>query len=286
MRCAVIADVHGNLEALKAVLNDIGIADEIWCLGDVVGYGPEPAACVEIARERRMRCIAGNGDWQAIGKLGFESTTPRLVFDSSGWTGEQLHAAQVSFLDVLPEQLEAGPDGSVLLVHSSTADPLGRVTRLLASRLTTAEAARPNFAVMETPYCLIGHNHLPLLFFETRQAGEAVVTQQDFSPGQPVTLGRDRFIMNVGAVGQPRDGDPRAAYVLYERDDHTHAETLTLRRVPYDIEATQRKLRSTSLPPDVVRFLALALERGASPSSLARQEGHPLGEGIGTSASQ
>jgi len=285
MRCAVIADVHANMDALRAVMEDAGDVDEIWCLGDLVGYGPEPAECIAVARERAMLCIAGNADWVSTGKLQFPPHHPRLVAEVCSWTGDQLSPSCRTFLNALPESLQVGYESAFLLVHSSPSDPVGH----LGTRMTTPEAAEANFAVMRTPYCLVGHLHTPLGFRAVPEANgasdEIVVTQMEFVPEHPIVLGPERVIVNVGAVGQPRDGDPRAAYVLYERDERTHVETLTLRRVVYDVGATQRKLRATTLSEDLVRYLTLALERGANASGLARADNHRLGEGVGARVS-
>jgi len=232
MRVLVISDVHANLEALTAVLADAADDyDAVWSLGDAVGYGPDPAACVQRLLTLPLVAIPGNHDWGAIGKLDLEqfNEDARLA---NLWTSERLSAAARAFLESLPEtRIEAG----VTLAHGSPRAPVWEY-------LLYASAARVNFDYFETWLCLVGHTHVPAIF---RLDGEgrchAVVPPE----AQRIQLDEQRYILNPGGVGQPRDGDPRAAYLLLDVEERI----IEFRRVAYDFAETQRKMRAADLPP-------------------------------------
>jgi predicted phosphodiesterase len=258
MRCAIISDIHGNLDALEAVLADAGPVDAIWCLGDLVGYGPEPNACVEALRQAGALCVAGNHDWAAIGKMDTADFNPEAS-EAALWTGAQLSPEHRDYLRDLPTQLSAGPSAEFTLVHGSPRDPVWEY-------LTHLSAARLNFPFFQTPYCLVGHTHVPLVFQQPwpddrAEEYETLVPE----PGQPLTLGPRRLIVNPGSVGQPRDGNPEASYMLYEppgKDDgngetgrRAGRGTLTLRRVTYPIASVQQKMRQAGLPSRLIMRL-------------------------------
>ncbi len=233
MRYAILADIHGNLEALTAVLGDIeqqGGADEIWCLGDIVGYGPEPSACLEILQRCQHVAVAGNHDLAAVGKLDVSFFNP-LAAAAIAWTTQHLSAADNHYLEHLPLTLEKG---DFLLVHGGPAEPA------LEYIMSTSIANR-NLAFFKSRYCLVGHTHAPALFKEEE---DGTCVSGRFSTAVGLVLGQDRMIINPGAVGQPRDGDPRAAYALYD----TEGRIIRLHRVEYDITATQRKMMKAGLP--------------------------------------
>ncbi len=232
MRCAILADIHSNLSAFTAVLDDIrqrGGADELWCLGDVVGYGPEPHQCIERLRHEKHVCVSGNHDLAAIGKIdtsGFNA----LAAAAASWTAWQLTPEDRLYLKGLPLTIEVG---NFTLVHGSPRDP---VMEYILSAYTACE----NFAFFKSRFCLVGHSHA-LAVFQYR-AGSC--SSDELSPDAELKLGEDRLIINPGGVGQPRDGDPRASYAIYD------SATLVLRlyRVPYDIAATQTRMMQVGLP--------------------------------------
>ena len=226
MRCAIISDIHGNLDALQTVLADAGEVDALWCLGDLVGYGPEPNACVDLLRGRGAVCVAGNHDWAAIGKMDTADFNPEAS-EAARWTGAQLSPENLAYLEGLPTQLVTGAEGESPRPRQPARSGLEYLTHLSAARL--------NFSYFQTLYCLVGHTHVPLVFqhpLPVAPAGpagpagdgvppdpvdrsteyETIVPQ----PGLPFALGANRLIVNPGSVGQPRDGNPDASYMLFE----------------------------------------------------------------------
>lgn len=239
MRCAIIADIHANLAAFKAVLADIEQkenVDELWCLGDIVGYGPDPSQCIELLRKLKPVCVVGNHDLAAIGKLELSYFNPYAA-TACQWTAGQLSAADIRYLGDLPLTVDRG---DFLLVHGSPADPV------LEYVMSTSIAAR-NFELFQSPYCLVGHTHVPAAFRE--EDGSCISV--NLSPGIGLVLGKHRMIINPGGVGQPRDGDPRASYAIYDSEGHI----LRLYRVPYDIGATQDRMMQAGLPIHLITRL-------------------------------
>jgi predicted phosphodiesterase len=256
MRCAILSDVHGNLEALEAVLADAGSVDQLWCIGDLVGYGPQPNECVALLRARGALCVAGNHDWAAIGKMDTADFNPEAT-EAAVWTGAQLSAENRAYLTELPEQVQAGAAGEFTLVHGSPRDSIWEY-------LTHISVARLNFDYFQTPYCLVGHTHVPLVFQrplpQDSPPNYLTIVPAD---GTPLVLGGHRLIVNPGSVGQPRDGNPQAAYMIYESSEQkprgggppAREATLTLHRVPYPVTAVQDKMRAAGLPPRLVMRL-------------------------------
>lgn len=239
MHYAILADIHANLAAFEAVLGDIekkGGVDEIWCLGDVVGYGPDPSRCIELLREYNHVCVIGNHDMAAIGKMDLSYFNPYAA-TACQWTAEQLSEDDVAYLEGLPLTLEKG---EFLLAHGSPAEPA------LEYVMSSSIAAR-NFEFFELPYCLVGHTHVPAVF---KEDGDGCVSI-NFSPGIGLVLGASRMIINPGGVGQPRDGDPRASYAIYDSEGHV----LRLNRIPYDIAATQDRMMEAGLPVHLITRL-------------------------------
>lgn len=240
MRHAIIGDVHANLAAFEAVLEDMearGGFDELWCLGDLVGYGPDPHACIELLRRYRHICVAGNHDLAAVGRID-ASDFNREAALACEWTTRQLSGEDVDYLQGLPLRLERG---DFTLVHGSPRQPVWEY-------LTSAAAAHDNFPYFGTDYCLVGHSHIPLVF---RQGGDGrCYGEQTHSEISLPTKGQ-RLIVNPGAVGQPRDGDPRAAYAVY----HSDSRIVYNYRVTYDVTATQKRMMENKLPlPLVLRL--------------------------------
>ena len=237
MRYALIADIHANLTAFTAVLDDIklkGGVEEIWCLGDVVGYGPDPHQCVELLRQYNHVCVAGNHDWAAIGKLDTSNFNPDAAV-ACRWTAQQLTPEDVKYLESLP--LVTQKD-NFTLVHGSPREPIWEY-------LMSTSSAKENFAYFQSPFCLVGHSHVPLAF---RYGDDGVCSFSSFSPYAGLILGRNRLIVNPGGVGQPRDGDPRASYAIYDSE----RKMVRLYRVPYDIDATQVRMVRHNLPMRLV----------------------------------
>jgi predicted phosphodiesterase len=235
MRCLVLSDIHSNLEALEAVLDDAGQVDLVWCLGDTVGYGPDPNACVELLRSLSPVCIAGNHDWATLGNLDLQDFNPDAR-DANLWNRQQLTPGNLNYLEALPNLVV---EGQFTLAHGSPRHPIWEY-------IIYTSTARTNFDHFQTPYCLVGHTHTPGIFRlipETREHG-SICVQVTLDSGQPVKLGPDRLIVNPGSVGQPRDGDSRASYAILDLDDMT----VEHRRVPYQIDETQAKMMSHDLP--------------------------------------
>ncbi len=239
MRYAIIADIHANLAAFTAVLGDIeqkGGVDEIWCLGDIVGYGPDPRQCIELLQRYNHVCVAGNHDWAAIGKVDTSYFNP-LAVAACQWTAKQLSPYDIRYLKNLPTTIEKG---EFLLVHGSPMEPIWEYV------ISTGIAAR-NFSYFKSKFCLVGHSHIPVVFKE--EDGSCVTIQ--FSPGIGLVLGKNRMIINPGGVGQPRDGDPRASYAIYDSE----GRVIRLYRIPYDIGETQDKMMQAGLPIHLITRL-------------------------------
>jgi len=241
MRCAVVADIHSNLEAFLAVLKDLearGGADQIWCLGDIVGYGPDPHECVQILRRHPGAAVAGNHDWAAIGKLDTGNFNPEAAA-ATQWTAEALRPEDLDYLSALPSSLRRE---DFTLVHGSPREPLWEY-------VLSTQAARANFALFESRFCLIGHSHSPLLF-ELDGQGACRMHQV---PGELSLAAGKRLIINCGSVGQPRDGDPRASYAIIDLE----RERLWHHRVVYDYKTTQEKILDAGLPARLARRLSM-----------------------------
>ncbi|MFL5913935.1 MAG: metallophosphoesterase family protein [Gaiellaceae bacterium] len=240
MRIAVVSDVHSNLAALEAVLAAIDAAppDEIWCLGDVVGYGPRPNECCEIVESRADICLAGNHDLAVSGTIDLEEFRGDAAV-AARWTRDVLSESARAFLDRLEPQDER--DG-VALYHGSARDPVWEY-------VLSDDAAAATLAVSPLPLVLVGHSHVALEV-EWR---DDTLTGGLAPDGTHVDV-RGRVLLNPGSVGQPRDGEPRAAYLVLDLD----ARTATFHRVEYDIERTQAEMRAARLP----EALAARLTRG------------------------
>jgi predicted phosphodiesterase len=243
MRYAVLSDIHGNLPALEAVLADIqtqGGVDRYWCLGDVVGYGPDANECIEMLKGLDHRCIAGNHDWGSIGRI---DTTlfNRDAAWAVQWTDKHLTPANRRYLENLPEMLV---EDHVTLVHGTPRSPIWEYMMSLA-------IVRESFGLVSTHLCLVGHSHIPVLFEEAPSPGE-LPTVGTYEAGVPLSLTGARRIINPGSVGQPRDGNPDASYGILD----TEAQTWTWRRVPYPITQVQERMRRLGFPPRLISRLS------------------------------
>ncbi len=248
MKTAFISDIHANLEALEVVLEDIReqAADRILCLGDIVGYGPDPNPCVALVRKVSEATVIGNHDWAALGRM------DTIAFNeyaraAADWTSNSLDAHSREYLSLLP--LDKVLDGGIRLVHASPLEP-ERWTYVLSFR----EAGR-QFEAFEERLCFIGHSHLPIVIQEKDGEGEDRLVAREYPDHEPFALqAGSRYIINVGSVGQPRDRDPRAAYVIYDDE----ADSVLLRRLEYPVPVVQEKIRGSGLPD----FLAQRLSDG------------------------
>ena len=239
MRYAILADIHANLAAFEAVLENIEAksgVDELWCLGDIVGYGPQPGECIELLRKYNPVCIAGNHDLGAIGKLDLAYFNTAAAA-ACRWTAGRLSPSDISYLANLPLTVTKG---DFFLVHGSPAEPV-------LEYVMSTGIAEKNFSLFASPYCLVGHTHVPLAFKQEENACSSIT----LSPNIGLVLGVHRMIVNPGGVGQPRDGDPRASYAIYESE----GGILRLHRVPYDIASTQDKMMKANLPMSLISRL-------------------------------
>lgn len=233
MRIGIISDIHSNLEALERVLQELkGKVDEIICLGDIVGYGPNPRECCDIVRSNRIYSICGNHDSACYDDNLIEYFNP-FAREAILWTRAQLTQDYIDYLKRLPfEEVLYG----FRIVHGAPREPF--------EYITTAYDARSAFMSFEEDICFIGHSHI-MEYFELKK-GSSIVRQLPLRNQQELVIEDDkRYIINVGSVGQPRDGDPRSAFVIYD----TLEKKLTAYRVFYRIDIVQKKMQLKGLPP-------------------------------------
>jgi diadenosine tetraphosphatase ApaH/serine/threonine PP2A family protein phosphatase len=241
MRALIVSDVHANLPALKAVLEDAqgrGGWDEIWCLGDTVGYGPQPNECLAELQRHQLRIIAGNHDLAATGDLSTDEFN-HAAAAAAVWTRTVLTPDHRDMLRGLPLRERWGP---FLLAHGSPREPVWEY-------ITSQRVAAANFECFSEVYCLVGHTHVPVIFRSRAERVEAL----DFPVDIPYPLGDERLIVNVGSVGQPRDGEPRSSYGLYDSE----AATLIRHLVSYPISETQTLIRDAGLPDSLADRLSM-----------------------------
>ena len=242
MRIALLSDVHGNLPAFEAVLDDIDTetVEEIWCLGDLVGYGAQPDGCVQLARDRCNLSLAGNHDLVVTGDIPIEDFSAGAAA-AARWTQETIGADALAYLRSLQP---ADPSREPALYHASPRDPVWEYV------LSTWQADEC-MALMEARIGAIGHSHVALWF---QRDGEGQVTGATAEAGLELDLSNGRWLLNPGGVGQPRDGDPRAAWLLLD----TSTWRATWRRVEYPIDLAARAIEEAGLP----RMLAERLYSG------------------------
>lgn len=240
MHCLIVSDIHANRVAFDAVLEDAPLFDEIWCLGDLIGYVPEPNGCIERLQEFRHVCVLGNHDQAVLGRLDLRvfNLDARLV---NTWSRRQLTSKSREYLEQLPVAIVRD---EFHLVHGSPREPLWEY-------LLDSHTAYANFAYFSTSVCLVGHSHIPLLFRldSAGQYCELMIHQ----PGETVEFSPNRTIANPGSVGQPRDGDARASYAMLDTD------TMTWKwyRVRYAVETVQDRMRELDFPQSLVERLAV-----------------------------
>lgn len=231
MPILVISDIHANLTALETILHDAGEYEAAWCLGDLVGYGPDPNECIQVVQNLPgLICIIGNHDAAALDQIDNMTFNPeaRAALE---WTKKTLTDTSIAFLNELPETVEMD---NVTLAHGSPRQPIWEY-------LMDASTATANFNHFSTPFCFVGHTHLPVVFQLKAEDTYSTVTIPE--PNQEITL-QSRMIINPGSVGQPRDNDPRASYAIYNPEENLW----DYRRVEYDISAVQARMGIAGLP--------------------------------------
>jgi predicted phosphodiesterase len=229
MRILVFSDIHSNLTALEAVLNAAGNVDAYWCLGDIVGYGPDPNECIEIVRDLpNLVCVRGNHDAAALGEVD-QQTFNHEASLAITWTKRNLNAKSQEFLLALPEKVVID---NVCIVHGSPRNPVWDYIMDYMSAVRT-------FQFFDTRICMVGHTHVPAIWKESaKEPPRAPVL--DFHKIKILT----KTILNPGSVGQPRDNDKRASFAIFEKEE----STWELRRVGYDIESVQNRIKNSGLP--------------------------------------
>ncbi len=236
MRIAAISDIHANLPALEAVLaaTDEAAVDEIWCLGDVIGYGAEPDRCADLIRERCALCLVGNHDLAVLGVLDIAAFSEAAAA-AVAWTRENVSEPTLAMLrDLEP----AGEREGIALFHASPRDAIWEY-------VLSAEQADACLDVLPARIGLIGHSHVSLYFVRptAEEQGEEIRGAQS-SDDTLLDLGAGQWLINPGSVGQPRDGDPRAAWLELD----TEEQTARFHRVPYDVERAAASISSAGLP--------------------------------------
>lgn len=239
MRILVISDIHANLAAFEAVLKDAeGSWDYVWCLGDVVGYGPDPNECCDLLKSLPHLCLAGNHDWAALNRLDirtFNADARRAAI----WTRETLSSDNTAYLEALPTTFVLG---NYTLAHASPREPIWEY-------ILDPLIAALNFPHFETHYCLVGHTHTPVIFQLTDDQGDTEAIQPVYH--EPKHLNSHRLIINPGSVGQPRDSNSDAAYGIL----HVQEAIFEHRRVAYSIKATQERMRKFDMPERLITRL-------------------------------
>ena len=242
MRVLIISDIHANLAAFEAVLAEAQNQwDIIWCLGDLVGYGPDPNECVALLQTQPHISLSGNHDWAVLGKLDIQNFN-REAQIAIRWTREAINTDTHDYLDAQPPiRLE----DRFTLAHASPRQPVWEY-------ILDSYTAAINFEHFDTPYCLVGHTHVPIVFEET-DPNHVAFHRPDYTTDR--LLADNRLIINPGSVGQPRDSDPRAAYALLDTDTNIWQ----FKRVDYPITITQDKMRQYGIPSRLIKRLEFGL---------------------------
>lgn len=238
MRILIVSDIHSNFVALEAVMAVAGSYDELWCLGDTIGYGPAPNECIAGMKQANV-AISGNHDLACIGKVDLEDFNPDAR-KANLWNGRQLTDENRAWLENLSPMQPI--NDTFTIAHGSPREPVWEY-------LLTAEQAMDNFGFFSTQVCFIGHSHAQLVF---RKKHDSFCEGFRTSDGEVMRLDHNtRYFINPGSVGQPRDYDPRAAYIILD----TETATVYFHRIGYDIAKTQRQMQQASLPEALIRRL-------------------------------
>lgn len=230
MRTLIISDIHANLNALQAVLNAAGEVDQVWFLGDVVGYGPDPNECIQLLRSQpNLQALMGNHDAALMGFIAIDR------FNHEAAEAIRVQAGTISqdsrvFLELLRLKLEID---DLTLVHGSPRNPIWEY-------ILGEGTAKANFYDFSTQGCLIGHTHVPSIFALNDAGSVTTLLPENGDRWKPT----GRFIINPGSVGQPRNFDPRAAFVIWDEEE----DTFLFRRVPYDIESVAERILRSGIP--------------------------------------
>lgn len=239
MRIVLLSDIHSNETAMRAVLDALPAHDYVWCLGDTIGYGPNPNECLVEMCQRAQHVLTGNHDLASLGEISLATFNP-LARAANEWNNKQLEDDLRAYLKERPARIDL-PEAT--LVHASPRDPVWEY-------VLDEKTAFENLAHFTTPICFIGHSHVPLMFAHSAERTEF----HHVEDGYVLELKPDsRYIVNPGSVGQPRDSDPRAAFAVWDTD----ANTVTFHRVTYDVAETQRRMRAAKLPSALAERLAV-----------------------------
>ena len=239
MRILIISDIHANYTAFEAVLaHCAGEWDFVWCLGDVVGYGPDPNECVERLQQLPQLCLAGNHDWAALNRLDVRTFNPdaRRAVE---WTQATLTDENTRWLEALPVTFVIG---EYTLVHASPREPIWEY-------ILEPSVAALNFPHFETPYCFVGHTHQPVIYTIVDESGDAASALPKYN--EPRALNGQRQIINPGSIGQPRDQNPDAAYGILDMTTGVFEH----RRIPYNVKAVQRRMYDFNMPERLITRL-------------------------------
>ena len=235
MLYGIIADIHGNLEALEAVLGCLPRVDRLICVGDIVGYGPNPNECIDLVRKMNIAAVSGNHEKAVVGEIDmqwFNENPKKAVF----WTRDNMKPENMPFLKGLPLTLEMD---DFQLVHGSLREPLEEYVSSISDAI-------PTFEMMTKPLCFLGHSHKPLFIGRRNDGnynGRKLLNEDEIFIEE-----YEKVIINVGAVGQPRDGDPRASYGIY----NSKSKIFSLHRIEYDIKKVQEKMKKAGLPQSLI----------------------------------
>ena len=239
MRYGLIADIHGNLEAFEAVLEALAKEriDTYLCIGDVVGYGANPKECIKKVRSLEPKAlVAGNHEWGALGSLGLDYFS-ELACQAIIWTKSVLSGDELEYLGSF--KLLAA-DKKLTLVHGSLEEPKEFLY------IFDSNDARGTFGLLKTQLCFVGHSHIPGIFYcDGKTPGTINGMKAKIEPGK-------KYIINIGSIGQPRDGDPRASFAVYDED----SSAVEIKRVAYDVEKAKTKILAAGLPKRLASRLA------------------------------
>jgi len=236
---AIISDIHSNLAALRAVLDDMVGVEKIYSLGDLVGYGPQPNEVLDLIKDKLTYKLSGNHDLGCIGEMDLGAFTSDAK-DACNFTDTVLTKENRNYLHSL-QPVEVAGDAT--LVHASPREPVWEY-------ILNEVIACQNFGFFQTSIAFVGHTHVPIVYKKSKP--NTVILHEEsvleLDPGEKV-------IINPGSVGQPRDGNPKSSYILFNEDKLT----ITLKRVAYDIEVTQKAMGKVNLPRNLIERLALGL---------------------------
>lgn len=244
LKIGIIADIHGNAEALLAVLRELENIEPIFCLGDIVGYGADPVFCIDKMREMDCWCLKGNHEGGLTGELELHDFND-YARQALLWTREQLNEQDYNFLQKLPKRVDIAPD--ILGVHGSPRHPLWEY-------ILDDNTAEEIFQRFDFKIYFIGHSHVPGYF--TYHRDDKVVHYYDATEGAELILDDNHsYIINAGSVGQPRDGNPQACFIIFD----TEKGAISIRRISYPVNQAQEKIIKANLPQFLAERLALGI---------------------------